>query len=303
MLKFSYLDPDAVLSSEEFRFVENFLRKTGRTQIGWHYWIDLAWIYAQAKTWPLGTKVLDAGGGHGPTQFLLAEMGHDVTNVDLCISTPPSQYSLRYGTQLEVLPSYTKTQYVDHLMEVYSPGPVRAYLRHTFLARWLKNLKAYYDSYQYERWRLGSDLSGPIGKVRWIKGNLCAMPEIQPGRFDAVVSLSALEHIPLEVLPAALSEIRRVLSSAAQWAVTTSASPTSSTWYHQPSRGLCFSKSDLERYFGATGQGDPVEYLLKYRNNQFLPSNLARLYKKSGDNGMPWGKWDPAYVPVGIRRL
>lgn len=302
MLEFTYIDPDKTLSSEEFRFVEHFLRSTGRTQIGWHYWTDLAWIYMQAKSWPSGTKVLDAGGGHGPAQFLLAEMGFDVTNVDLFLSTPPYQYRCRYGLTMELLPSYTRTEYVNHLTAVYRSGYLRSRLRNNVFWKGVQYLQAYRSAYQHTRWRSSTHLSGPIGKIRWLQGNLCALPEIQAGSFDAVVSLSALEHNPLDLLPAALSEVRRVLSSKAKWAVTTSASATPLTWYHEPSRGQCFGKSDLEHYFCATGLGDPAVYLSKYRNNQFLASNLARFYKKSGDNGMPWGIWDPAYVPVGIRR-
>lgn len=302
MLECTYIDPDTTLSSEEFNFVEHFLRSTGRTQIGWHYWSDLTWIYTQAKSWPSGIKVLDAGGGYGPTQFLLAEMGFEVTNVDLYFSTPPYQYQSRYGTALEVLPSYTRTDYVDHLTALYGSGTLRSRLRNSVLGKWLKYLKAYRYSSQHKHWRSSTHLSGPVGKIRWLQGNLCAMPEIQAGSFDAVVSLSALEHIPLDVLPSALFEIRRVLSTDAKWAVTTSASATPLTWYHKPSRGLCFGKNDMEHYFCATGHEDPSVYLSKYRNNQFLASNLAEFYKKSEDNGMPWGKWDPVYIPVGIRR-
>lgn len=39
----------------------------------------------------------------------------------------------------------------------------------------------------------------------------------------------------------------------------------------------------------------------KYRTASYLPDHLAGFYEKSGNNGMPWGKWDSRYVPVGIR--
>ena len=28
--------------------------------------------------------------------------------------------------------------------------------------------------------------------------------------------------------------------------------------------------------------------------------DLADFYFRSGDNGMPWGNWDPQYMPVGV---
>ena len=30
---------------------------------------------------------------------------------------------------------------------------------------------------------------------------------------------------------------------------------------------------------------------------------LAAFYARSGDNGMPWGKWDPQYQPVGVCKV
>ena len=34
-----------------------------------------------------------------------------------------------------------------------------------------------------------------------------------------------------------------------------------------------------------------------------LRDNLASFYFRSGDNGMPWGKWDPQYQPVGVCKV
>ena len=77
-MQYEYLDPDELIGTEDFLEVELFLKLTGRTQVGWHYIIDLTWIYSQAKHWPEGLRILDAGGGAGPTQYMLAEMGMDV---------------------------------------------------------------------------------------------------------------------------------------------------------------------------------------------------------------------------------
>ncbi len=34
-----------------------------------------------------------------------------------------------------------------------------------------------------------------------------------------------------------------------------------------------------------------------------LHDNLADSYFKSGNNGMPWGIWDPQYQPVGVCKV
>jgi len=36
---------------------------------------------------------------------------------------------------------------------------------------------------------------------------------------------------------------------------------------------------------------------------QELRDHLAEFYFLSGDNGMPWGKWDPQYQPVGVCKV
>ena len=38
------------------------------------------------------------------------------------------------------------------------------------------------------------------------------------------------------------------------------------------------------------------------RESQILREQLAPMYFDSGESGMPWGVWDPQYVPVGLRR-
>ena len=302
MLRFEYIDPDQVIATDDFAFVKDFLRRTRRTQIGWHYATDLAWIHSRAKLCPRNIRVLDAGGGNGPTQYLLAEMGFDVTNVDLVLTTPPLQCRRRYRMHFETLPSYTATDYVGHLASLGTPPSLGMLLRDSMPGRFVERILAIPYDFRHTRWRAVARLSAPIGRIRWLRGNLCSMPEVETGSFDLVVSLSALEHIPSDLLPFALSEINRVLAPGAAWAVTTSASAMSETWFHEPSRGHCFGKDDLCKYFHSTGEGDPADCLEKYRTNEYLRAHLAAFYRKSGNNGMPWGDWNPAYVPVGIWR-
>jgi len=40
LMRYVFLGPDEVANTPDFEFVETFLRDTGRTQIGWHYFID-----------------------------------------------------------------------------------------------------------------------------------------------------------------------------------------------------------------------------------------------------------------------
>ena len=305
MLKYEFIDPDLQISSSDFQFIESFLKATDRTQIGWHYITDITWIYSHVKDWPRDYKVLDVGGGGGPVQFLMAELGFDVTNIDLNLNKPGFAYQKRYQCVYEVLPSFEETSYKTFLNEsnkeqYYLKTAVKNIIKQSMPYKWY-SAKRYIG--KHEQWRRVKKLATPrIGHIKWIKGNLCNIPEVPDNAFDAVVSLSALEHIPLKVLQVALGEIKRVLKPGACWAVTTSGTEKAETWYHEPSQGNCFSRADIENIFGAIPRKDqsPHEILKKYQNNNYLKENLAKFYFKSGKYGMPWGKWDPKYIPVGI---
>lgn len=303
-MQYLFLDPDKILKTPDFDFVATFLKDTGRTQVGWHYVVDLAWIYAQARNWPTSYRILDAGGGRGPTQFLLAELGFNVTNLDLVLSEPVPRIQKRYRMTFESAGSYQETTYVDHLTS------------NLIKNRLLRKLRdVVYDSslYQdvtsrkyrkvYDQWRKSSGIATEIGKLTWMRANLCNVPEIESNSFDAVVSLSALEHVPVALLPQAWAEIIRICKPDVKVAITTSATEQETTWFHHPSKGNCFSEYDLETVFGAYPARSSLpanEMIGKYRSCTYLKDNLAGFYRDSGENGMPWGKWDPVYFPVGL---
>lgn len=307
-LTYELLDPDRLINTEEFNFIENFLKATGRTQIGWHYIIDMTWIYSIVKDWPRSYKILDAGGGFGPIQFLLAELGFSVTNIDMQL-TPPPPYSLdRYRTTFDVLDSFTTSDYMEHLNTVNATGDIRETVKKSFLYRILKTI-FYRFTYEgiymqnHNKWRKSlSNPQLPVGNIKWLRGNLCNIPEIPNGYFNAIVSLSSIEHIPLEQLNQAMLEIHRILKPEAKWAVTTSATERNNTWFHEQSHGYCYSLSDISKYFGAwaLNNDDPSKLIQKYKNCCYLKDNLANFYKISEKNGMPWGIWDPQYIPVGL---
>lgn len=298
---FDFLDPDDFVGTADSQVVESFLSETRRTEIGWHYVIDLTWIYSLAKNWPRNFRILDAGGGFGPTQFLLAEMGFSVTNIDLMLEPPDVGIARRYGTQWARLPSYSATDYVKHLDANRGATATRRLRRAIRGLKVWRELAAHFYTRRHDRWKARHPMN-PTGRIDWIQGNLCSMPEIQSGTFDAVVSLSALEHVPAGMLELALSEVRRVLRSEGRAAITTSGTEASETWWHEPCNGFCFSASDLSRLFDAyrLGSKAPSDVLESYRQSSYLRDRLARFYRLSGNNGMPWGHWNPTYIPVGI---
>jgi len=308
MLYFELIDPSQQINSPDFHIVRSFLKATGRTQIGWHYITDLTWLYSRIKHWPKSLRILDAGGGTGPLQFLLAELGFNITNIDMALKQPLPSLADRYKTTLKQLTTSDTSEYLDFLN---CKQRDRQYFGLRRIVRKVKkgiqenHLSILFYHFRHDRWRRRFGLSSTqAGSIQWAAGNLCDISAIPSNYFDAVVSLSALEHIHMEQLRNALNEIHRVLKNPNYWAITTSATDQNTTWYHQPSRGYCYSMSDLEELFKAKSSypQNPKRLLQEYRNCAYLEKNLAKFYSKSGEYGMPWGKWDPKYIPVGIYR-
>jgi len=303
-MRYLFLNPEEIIGTPQFEFIVDFLKSTNRTQIGWHYCIDLAWIYSQAKNWPTNFQILDAGGGKGPTQFLLAELGFNVTNIDLFLENPALRFEKRYKIEYKIADSYQKTSYVTHLTNNKLKGNILKIFKTT---AGNSKLYQYISSKKYmqihEEWRKTNRIQNNIGHLKWIQANLCNVPEIATNSFDAVVSLSALEHIPIELLSKAWTEITRICKPRAKVAITTSATEQEHTWFHHPSKGYCFSEQDLKTIFSTFPKDTNIpaaEAIERYRSCIYLKNNIARFYEKSGDNGMPWGKWDPQYIPVGL---
>jgi SAM-dependent methyltransferase len=314
LLAYEYLSPAEYLDKRRFEPTRAFLDLVHGWSIGWHYAVDLAFIFERSRSWPLGAHVLDAGGGRGPAQYLLLESGFDVTNVDLAAAPPSYLERKRYRASFEQLPSFVDTPYLQHLERIAGrPGgrmrlaqrrwPARLRALAAPLARELRQRASYRElSARRERWRAAAGLtSRPVGRLRLLRGNLARLPELDDRSFEAIVSLSALEHVPLAELPAVLAELARLTRPGGGWAITTSGSDRE-TWFHEPSKGLCFGCADLARLFRAVPSGalSAQAALEAYRQCDLLRERLTRFYFESGDNGMPWGVWDPRYVPVGL---
>jgi SAM-dependent methyltransferase len=301
-MRYEFIDPEEQLTSTEFQVIESFLRQTNRTQIGWHYFTDLIWIYRKIKDLPKGSIILDAGGGTGPTQFLLLEIGFNVVNVDLLLQEPSISFRKRYRCKINTVQGQRPTNYSTFIFSknrrlwknLYRKSPLYGLMQ--FMT---SKPEKYADA--CDNWRIANGMNAPVGDLSWVPGNLCSIPEIENNHFDAVVSLSALEHIDREQLQTAIDEIKRVAKPEAFWALTTSGTDRSTSWFHYPSKGWCFSAKDIEHYFDAQYRGkNPKHVLNQYHKCEYLKNNLASFYKKSEHYGMPWGEWNPKYIPVGI---
>jgi SAM-dependent methyltransferase len=263
-----------------------------RVEPGWHYLLDLAWIAENLG--PMGGKhLLDAGAGMGLMQWYLIEQGAaEVISADRA-----SRYDL---------PLVMRSRYPVAGLRPGDLGPAWNVLKGN-VARASGFGKVVY-------FLRGLVALGMIalpkrfsGRVLIYNQDLTSMPDVPDNSLDAVVAVSALEHNTPEGLQKVVAEIMRKLKPGGKLLATLCAGKDKD-WFHEPSQGWCYTDSTLRRLFDLSA-GVPSNYarhdelLNSLRNNVELQDKLARIYFQSGDNGMPWGKWDPQYQPVGVCKV
>jgi SAM-dependent methyltransferase len=143
-----------------------------------------------------------------------------------------------------------------------------------------------------------------IGEVVIYNQELSDMRDVPSESVDAVVAVSALEHNQPDELSVVVRELRRVLRPGGKLIATLGAA-RDRDWYHEPSHGWCYTEATLRRIFEIDpevpsnyDQYDPL--ISELRGCTELRDSLAPFYFKSGENGMPWGVWDPQYQSVGV---
>ena len=260
--------------------------------LGWHYLLDWAWILNQLGE-VRGMQLLDAGAGQGLLQWYLAGQGAKVLSVDRASRADLSlRFRARYRIQGLRPQDLSPAVQVIGLNLKHASGAAN---RVVITARGMVGL-------------LQSALpkSSP-GVVVIYNQDLQSLPLVADHSQDAVVAVSALEHNTPQELEQVVEELMRVLKPGGLLLATLGAS-RDEDWFHQPSQGWCYTEATLRRIFRLT-DGVPSNYdcydelLASLRECAELRDNLAEFYYHSGDNGMPWGKWDPQYQPVGVCKI
>ncbi len=302
---------------EEIGIIEQIQKHFLNTDLGWHYYLDLAWIIRDVRnTLPRGSLILDAGAGSGLLQFILSELGYNVISADFVDRGIPAETKKRYGRVTHYLNSRKKTfvnRYTRHLNAAYVGGTVS---RLKTLLRSNEGSRAPVALIEKNRFipkappcpLLEGEATDSCGRIFFYTCDLKDMPLLPDGFVDGVVSVSALEHNEHADFENCIDEILRVTKQTGRIAVTVSAS-NSDDWFHEPSNGWCYSEATIKKLFhlpeGITSnfsQKDVYLDALKKEGNE-LHKRLSPVYYKSGANGMPWGKWDPQYQPVGVVKV
>ncbi len=259
--------------------------------LGWHYLLDLSWIISQLGD-VRGKRIMDAGAGTGLMQWYLAEHGAEVISVD---RGSRADLSLRYRARYRVGAMRPE--------DLSSPGAV-----------WAKNVRQAAGGRKILAGlrgalgltRLALPVSSP-GRVTIYNQDLRSLPLVADRSLDAVVAVSALEHNTPEGLALVVTELMRTLKPGGLLLATLGAG-RDADWFHDPSKGWNYTDVTLRRLFALptdtpSNYSQHDELLAALKACAELRDNLAPLYFQSGDNGMPWGKWDPQYQPVGVCKV
>jgi len=302
---------------EEMDIVAFFQEYFGHV-LGWHYYLDLAWIIRHVKSLPRGALLLDAGAGSGLLQFILAELGYNVISADFADRNFPQKYIKRYGKIIHYLNSRNKVfdnRYLRHLKTSYTD---HSGVKASKFAFFKKKASEINSASIIEKTRF-NPADGPVcllkgdpfhncGRIFMYKCDLKDMSLLEDCLVDGVVSVSALEHNDHVDFERCIDEILRVTKPFGELFITVSAS-LSEDWFHEPSKGWCFSETTLQKLFRLSdnmmsnfNKQDVLFDELRKKDNE-LHKKLSDAYFKSGNNGMPWGIWDPKYQAVGIHRI
>jgi SAM-dependent methyltransferase len=284
--------PAAILDAQRGLVEElKLLSRRLGLELGWHYLLDLAWIISRLGDVG-GCRIMDAGAGLGLMQWYLAGRAAEVLSVD---RTP----------RLEMLRLRTRYR-IRGLRRQDVPGPGQLLRIKTQRAKGLLGKAA-----AWLRGLLGlgaASLARPHGGLVTVYNqDLLDLEDIPTGTLDVVVAVSALEHNPPEKLAEVVAELMRVLKPGGLLLATLGAA-RDRDWFHEPSHGWCYTEASLRKAFGlprtvSSNYDRHDELLAGLRKCAELRDNLAPMYFSSGDNGMPWGKWDPKYQPVGVCKI
>jgi SAM-dependent methyltransferase len=261
-------------------------------EFGWHYLLDLTWIISHLRSLK-DLRCLDAGAGTGVLQWFLAENGASVISVD--------------RSSRQYLPlKFRRRFHVQGLRQIEDQDLAPALTAVSYNLRRIDSLKAK-SVFIYRELLSLLNPNSAAGQVMLYHQDLRTLIDVPSASQDAVVAVSALEHNPPEQLERVVAELMRVLKPGGILLATLGAAPDQD-WFHQPSQGWCYTDNSLRKLFrlpdhSSSNYQDYDRLFTALKNCAELRQNLAKFYFQSGENGMPWGIWDPQYQSVGVLKI
>ena len=279
---------------------------------GWHYDMDETWMLKnieKAKI-PKGAIILDAGAGLGIMQYVLASRGYNVVSLDFGKRLIPEESLGIFDITLEEQGSLEyKHSYQESMSFVGNSNSFKSRYkcfieklgRSNLILRLYYKIKRELSHFFYHTIEKMRD-HGCYGKITFVRAAFHEIP-FDENYFDAVISVSALEHADIELLDKNISEMCRVAKSGAPVLISTSAIGEEKDFFDGKTQGWCFCSQTLLRF----SDNSTLEYS-KYsdveREILTSPLWLSRLdpYYYCNPNGHFFKKKMAGlpYLPIGI---
>lgn len=264
-------------------------------EVGWHYPLDLIWQYNKimALNLPKGSTILDAGAGNGMMQFILAGNGYNIISVDFSGRKLPILQSFLFNMSNGIIKKFNN-EYTEYL----------ATNKKINFGKVLNMIKLFFINFSWVYLFLGFFKKKDYGFIKYIQAEFSDLSFIPSNSIDAIVSTSAIEHNPNhESLKRGICEFNRVLKPNSAMFVTTSAT-IKECIFDKPTKGYFYDEKTLVDIFQLTNYKSNYssfsEIYDKIFSCDFLKKNMAYAYKNNPNGGLPFGIWNPKYLPVGI---
>lgn len=279
--------------------------------LGWHYILDIPWVLKEIQGLQKPSIVVDAGGGVGAIGWTLALLGHKIINVDFRRVEPPKSFTDLFPVDYLDQEKEFEDVYIDHLknQKVEDPEIEKELEKiekpnEEERSKEIERRTIKPELHQEKRTLLEKKIKkNPPHTITFYKSDFRDMANIPSESIDAIVSISAIEHTEDKNIKAIAEEFNRILKPGGKMVITTSAAKVD--WYHKLSRGWCFSEKTLRDAFDLDSEAysnynrhDSI--FEKIKSSKELQERLAPIYFNSGKSGMPWGVWNPQYIPVGL---
>lgn len=269
--------------------------KTFTSIIGWHYPLDLIWQLNKVKelNLPIGSTILDAGAGNGMMQFILAGKGYNIISVDFSSRKIPIIQSKIFNISIDIV-NDINNDYTKHLSTIKKRNIENVFNKFKLFFKyfsWFYLLKTYLKKRNY-------------GHIKYIQADFSDLSFIPTSSIDAIVSTSAIEHNPNhKSLKKGIIEFNRVLKSNSAMFITTSFTNKECV-FDEPSKGYFYNEKTLKDLFQMDYYDSNLSSFSGIFKNiytcDFLKNNMPYSYKNNPNCGLPYGIWDPKYLPVGI---
>ena len=312
------LTADLLDDQDKLSEIDYWLRVMNRPQ-GWHYDMDIIWLLKGLEDAGIkkGDTILDAGAGLGITQFVLAAKGYNIISLDFSPRLNPSlakdifeievveQDNLDYKHDYIGFVKYDLTRnegknnktpdLFKKVLNAMGRGP--RYM--------LSRMKQQFQNKQNKQININEKgrNHNDFGNIKFIRAAFHDMP-LKDEEVDALVSVSAIEHADPKLMAKNINEMKRIVKKGNPLLITTSGTGENKDWFHEKTKGWCFSKETLS---GINGGNLQNEFSPELAEEKILRSEIWRkridpYYTNDPDSGFYQRKIQSLpYLPVGIK--